>query len=108
MHAGCSPNVRALRLPPKVSKELACRQEGQPSHSTRSELEARTGCTCALPDLLARRLAAQQGQGGRGAELCGFHLGPAAHYQECYRQFDRRRSELGLAALRRLALSVIG
>lgn len=89
-------------LPPKVSKELSRRQEGQPPEVRALSWKAQNRLHLRFTRLLARRLPRNKAQGRRRPRTLRLRLGAAAH-PTLLSAFDRRRSQLRLAALRRLA-----
>jgi transposase len=72
-------------LPPKVSKELAHRQEGQPSHVRALSWKAQNRLHLRFTRLLARRLQRNKAKVAVARELCGF-VWALLRTQECYRQ----------------------
>src|SRR5512136_3023435 len=72
-------------LPPKVSKELACRQQGQPSHVRALSWKAQNRLPLRFTRLLARRLPRNKAKVAVARELCGF-VWALLRTQECYRQ----------------------
>ena len=72
-------------LPPKVSKELARRQEGQPSHVRALSWKAQNRLHLRFTRLLARRLQRNKVKVAVARELCGF-VWALLRTQPCYRQ----------------------
>jgi transposase len=72
-------------LPPKVSKELSRRQEGQPSHVRALSWKAQNRLHLRFTRLLARRLQRNKAKVAVARELCGF-VWALLRTQECYRQ----------------------
>jgi transposase len=72
-------------LPPKVSKELARRQEGQPAHIRALSWKAQNRLHLRFTRLLARRLARNKAKVAVARELCGF-VWALLRTQDCYRQ----------------------
>jgi len=72
-------------LPPKVSKELARRQEGQPAHIRALSWKAQNRLHLRFNRLLARRLARNKAKVAVARELCGF-VWALLRTQDCYRQ----------------------
>jgi len=72
-------------LPPKVSKELARRQEGQPRHVRDLSWKAQNRLHLRFTRLLARRLARHKAKVAVARELCGF-VWALLRTQDCYRQ----------------------
>jgi transposase len=72
-------------LPPKVSKELARRQEGQPRHVRDLSWKAQNRLHLRFTRLLARRLARNKAKVAVARELCGF-VWALLRTQVCYRQ----------------------
>lgn len=72
-------------LPPKVSKELARRQEGQPAHVRDLSWKAQNRLHLRFNRLLARRLPRNKAKVAVGRELCGF-VWALLRTQDCYRQ----------------------
>ena len=71
--------------PPKVSKELARRQEGQPAHIRALSWKAQNRLHLRFNRLLARRLARNKAKVAVARELCGF-VWALLRTQDCYRQ----------------------
>jgi transposase len=71
--------------PPKVSKELARRQEGQPPHIRALSWKAQNRLHLRFTRLLARRLARNKAKVAVARELCGF-VWALLRTQDCYRQ----------------------
>jgi transposase len=71
-------------LPPKVSKELARRQEGQPRHVRELSWKAQNRLHLRFNRLLARRLPRNKAKVAVGRELCGF-LWALLRSVDCYR-----------------------
>src|SRR5512136_1079798 len=72
-------------LPPKVSKELSARQEGQPPHVRALSWKAQNRLHLRFTRLLARRLPRNKAKVAVARELCGF-VWALLRTQECYRQ----------------------
>jgi len=72
-------------LPPKVSKELARRQEGQPQVVRDLSWKAQTRLHLRFTRLLARRLQRNKAKVAIARELCGF-LWALLRTQSCYTQ----------------------
>ena len=72
-------------LPPKVSKELSGRQEGQPSHVRALSWKAQNRLHLRFTRLLARRLQRNKAKVAVARELCGF-VWALLRTQACYRQ----------------------
>ena len=72
-------------LPPKVSKELSARQEGQPRHVRDLSWKAQNRLHLRFHRLLARRLPRNKAKVAVGRELCGF-VWALLRTQDCYRQ----------------------
>lgn len=72
-------------LPPKVSKELARRQEGQPRHVRDLSWKAQNRLHLRFNRLLARRLQRNKAKVAVARELCGF-VWALLRTQDCYRQ----------------------
>jgi transposase len=72
-------------LPPKVSKELARRQEGQPAPVRALSWKAQHRLHGRFNRLLARRLPRNKAKVAVARELCGF-VWALLRTQECYRQ----------------------
>jgi hypothetical protein len=72
-------------LPPKVSKELARRQEGQPTHVRALSWKTQNRLHLRFNRLLARRLPRNKAKVAVGRELCGF-VWALLRTQDCYRQ----------------------
>ena len=72
-------------LPPKVSKQLALRQEGQPSHVRALSWKAQNRLHLRFTRLLARRLQRNKAKVAVARELCGF-VWALLRTQDCYRQ----------------------
>jgi len=72
-------------LPPKVSKELACRQQGQPRPVRALSWKAQNRLHLRFRRLLARRLPRNKAKVAVARELCGF-VWALLRTQECYRQ----------------------
>ncbi len=72
-------------LPPKVSKELARRQEGQPAHVRALSWKAQNRLHLRFNRLLARRLQRNKAKVAVARELCGF-VWALLRTQDCYRQ----------------------
>lgn len=71
-------------LPPKVSKELSRRQEGQPSYVRALSWKAQNRLHLRFTRLLARRLPRNKAKVAVARELCGF-VWALLRSQECYR-----------------------
>ena len=71
--------------PPKVSKELARRQEGQPAHIRALSWKAQNRLHLRFNRLLARLLARNKAKVAVARELCGF-VWALLRTQDCYRQ----------------------
>ena len=71
--------------PPKVSKELSARQEGQPSHVRALSWKAQHRLHQRFTRLLARRLQRNKAKVAVARELCGF-VWALLRTQPCYRQ----------------------
>src|SRR5512136_1275281 len=71
-------------LPPKVSKELACRQQGQPSHVRALSWKAQNRLHLRFTRLLARRVQRNKAKVAVARELCGF-VWALLRTQDCYR-----------------------
>lgn len=71
-------------LPPKISKELARRQEGQPPHVRALSWKAQSRLHLRFSRLLARRLQRNKAKVAVARELCGF-IWALLRVQECYR-----------------------
>ena len=72
-------------LPPKISKELSRRQEGQPESVRALSWKAQNRLHLRFHRLLARRLQSNKAKVAIARELCGF-LWALLRTQECYRQ----------------------
>ena len=72
-------------LPPKVSKELSARQEGQPRHVLDLSWKAQNRLHLRFSRLLARRLPRNKAKVAVARELCGF-VWALLRTQDCYRQ----------------------
>jgi transposase len=72
-------------LPPKVSKELARRQEGQPPAVRALSWKAQTRLHLRFTRLLARRLQRNKAKVAIARELCGF-IWALLRTQPCYTQ----------------------
>jgi len=72
-------------LPPKVSKELARRQEGQPQVVRDLSWKAQTRLHLRFTRLLARRLQRNKAKVAIARELCGF-IWALLRTQSCYTQ----------------------
>ena len=72
-------------LPPKVSKELARRQEGQPRHVRDLSWKAQNRLHLRFTRLLARRLQRNKAKVAVARELCGF-VWALLRTIDCYRQ----------------------
>jgi len=70
--------------PPKVSKELSRRQEGQPPEVRALSWKAQNRLYLRFTRLLARRLPRNKAKVAVARELCGF-VWALLHTQECYR-----------------------
>jgi transposase len=70
--------------PPKVSKELSARQEGQPSHVRALSWKAQNRLHLRFTRLLARRLQRNKAKVAVARELCGF-VWALLRTQPCYR-----------------------
>ncbi len=73
------------RLPPKVSKELSRRQEGQPAHVRALSWKAQNRLHLRFTRLLARRLQRNKAKVAIARELCGF-IWALLRTQPCYTQ----------------------
>ena len=71
-------------LPPKVSKELSRRQEGQPAHVRALSWKAQNRLHLRFNRLLARRLPRNKAKVAIARELCGF-VWALLRSLECYR-----------------------
>jgi transposase len=71
-------------LPPKVSKELSRRQEGQPAHVRDLSWKAQNRLHLRFTRLLGRRLQRNKAKVAVARELCGF-VWALLRTQECYR-----------------------
>ncbi len=71
-------------LPPKVSKELSARQEGQPSHVRALSWKAQNRLHLRFTRLLARRVHRNKAKVAVARELCGF-VWALLRTQPCYR-----------------------
>ena len=71
--------------PPKVSQELARRQEGQPAHVRTLSWKAQHRLHGRFNRLLARRLPRNKAKVALARELCGF-VWALLRTQDCYRQ----------------------
>jgi len=71
-------------LPPKVSKELSRRQEGQPTHVRALSWKAQNRLHLRFTRLLARRVQRNKAKVAVARELCGF-VWALLRTQECYR-----------------------
>ncbi len=65
--------------PPKVSKELSRRQQGQPARSARHQLARAEPVASTLYASFGAAAPAQQGDRGRGARAMRFYLGTLTH-----------------------------
>ena len=72
-------------MPPKISKELSRRQEGQSRSGSGSELESPESLAHALYPPLARRLQRNKAKVAVARELCGF-VWALLRTQDCYKQ----------------------
>jgi len=72
-------------LPPKISKELARRQEGQPPHVRALSWKAQNRLHLRFTRLLARRLQRNKAKVAIARELCGF-IWALLRTQTCYTQ----------------------
>jgi transposase len=72
-------------LPPKISKELSRRQEGQPESVRALSWKAQNRLHLRFMRLLARRLQRNKAKIAIARELCGF-IWALLRAQECYRQ----------------------
>ena len=72
-------------LPPKISKELSRRQEGQPRTVRDLSWKAQNRLHLRFNRLLARRLQRNKAKVAIARELCGF-LWALLRSQDCYRQ----------------------
>ena len=70
--------------PPKISKELARRQEGQPAHIRALSWKAQNRLHLRFNRLLARRLQRNKAKVAVARELCGF-VWALLRTQDCYR-----------------------
>jgi transposase len=70
--------------PPKVSKELSARQEGQPPHVRALSWKAQCRLHLRFTRLLARRLPRNKAKVAVARELCGF-VWALLRTQDCYR-----------------------
>jgi len=70
--------------PPKISKELSRRQEGQPPEVRALSWKAQNRLYLRFTRLLARRLPRNKAKVAVARELCGF-VWALLHTQECYR-----------------------
>jgi transposase len=71
--------------PPKISKELSRRQEGQPPAVRALSWKAQHRLHLRFTRLLARRLPRNKAKVAVARELCGF-IWALLRTQECYRQ----------------------
>ena len=72
-------------LPPKVSKELSCRQEGQPPEVRALSWKAQNRLHLRFTRLLGRRLQRNKAKVAIARELCGF-IWALLRTQSCYAQ----------------------
>ena len=72
-------------LPPKVSKELSCRQEGQPPEVRALSWKAQNRLHLRFTRLLGRRLQRNKAKVAIARELCGF-IWALLRTQSCYTQ----------------------
>jgi transposase len=72
-------------IPPKISKELSRRQEGQPESVRALSWKAQNRLHLRFNRLLARRLQRNKAKVAIARELCGF-IWALLRTQECYRQ----------------------
>jgi len=72
-------------LPPKVSKELSCRQEGQPPEVRALSWKAQNRLHLRFTRLLGRRLQRNKAKVAIARELCGF-IWALLRTQPCYTQ----------------------
>ena len=84
-NAGCLLNVRNTTTPPKVSKELSRRQEGQPDSVRALSWKAQNRLHTRFNRLLARRLQRNKAKVAIARELCGF-IWALLRAQDCYKQ----------------------
>src|SRR3974390_2941992 len=75
-------------LPPKVSKELSARQEGQPQHVRALSWKAQNRLHLRFTRLLARRVQRNKAKVAVARELCGF-VWALLRTQPCYRLATR-------------------
>ena len=84
-------------LPPKISKELSRRQEGQPSHVRALSWKAQNRLHLRFTRLLARRVQRNKAKVAVARELCGF-VWALLRTQPCYLQSDGGAASQGSMA----------